>query len=196
MKDADQNNLTADIEREEAWLREVMEQYPTPRCRSLEHVKLRVRIAVQEGGLELGPAPVPSGGVLERLKRSVRSELAKPVQPDGEQVLRLPAWRVGRLAGVSLAAAAGVVLLVSPMFWKGEGVSNGIAQVQPWEDFVAVMSSGSAEQEVELLRIEDELDQLEDSLRQPRMLGDVSELQELDDRIERLLAENAAGFDT
>jgi hypothetical protein len=131
MADAGEDNLLHAIERDEAWLAEVMRAYPAPACRSLDLVKQRVRIEVVEQALPLGAVDVPTEGLADTLagvKSAVRRELAEmsgesadDARADLEDAIsryeaQVSAYRFGRWAriGAGLAVAALVALWFAP----------------------------------------------------------------------------------
>jgi hypothetical protein len=65
-------DILADIERNEQWLREHAAAHPQPL--SVEHLKLRVRIAADEEWLRQYPSPKPAGECLRRVRQAVRTE--------------------------------------------------------------------------------------------------------------------------
>jgi hypothetical protein len=131
MADAGEDNLLHAIERDEAWLAEVMRAFPAPVCRSLDQVKQQVRIEVAEQALPLGAVDVPTEGLADTLagvKSAVRRELAEmsgesmdDARADLEDAIsryeaQVSAYRFGRWAriGAGLAVAALVALWFAP----------------------------------------------------------------------------------
>lgn len=218
MNDANNDNLIRDIEQGEAWLAEVMRAYPEPQCPSFAHLKQCVRIAVDESALSEKvfaiDAPQVSPATLSAVKSAVRAELAQMDEPSGSDARQTSWWRRNRFAVGTLAAAAAVLLVLTPVWLMtqspdsqdeqfvatnqqpdavsqvtgGESAALG-GVIEDWEDALALDATGDFDTEVASL--ESEIGDLYDTLTftfadEDTWDGDVDDL---DDSLDALFEE-------
>ena len=177
------------IERDEAWLRDAMGRFPTPAPRSLEHLKLRLRMAVDEQVLDMDSGAAPSAKLLAQVKDSIREEISRqavPVETAGDR------FRTLRLTFAGLAAAAVLAFAVIPALIDLQNSERTqVAQrVDPIDDFVAVLASDPSDTETELLRLDSELEELENTFTAVDDPWFDDELDDIEDDIDRLLIEH------
>ena len=191
MNAEDLKKLQAETERDEAWLTEAMERFPEPQPQSLESVKHRVRIAVHEAALDFGqPLPL-SATTVERIKQSVRTELEPPADPEELHVVQDgKRWRTSRRWLTGLAAAAVIVLCATPFYWWKNSAPSPDT-VTPLQDFVEVMVSASNDKTIiEMARLERDIDELDDALIFTDDPTVDTEIENLEDELDRLLTED------
>jgi len=183
--------LLADIERDEAWLAEVLAAHPTPACASLEAVKHRVRIAVLEEGVDVESVPELPAASLDRIKLAVRAELA--AQESVQDAAVEPQWQNWRIAAMSLAAAAVLVFAFLP-FGSVEGPPPVPAD-QGFEDFVAIVAAVTADDDATLTAFEAALEEVESSWASSTEDWFTDEVDDLESDIDDLLNDSAELLD-
>ncbi len=181
-------NMAAQIERDEAWLADIM---PADPPLPLERTKHRVHLEVNRAWLERNAPADPVAPDLDVVKRAVRAELEDMTV--GPRLRRRWGW-VRR--GAALAAAAAVLFGVGLTIFQPERTPgdspNFAVELDDWVDAFAVDALASADRAADLALLEDGLASLEVSLA-----GDgssvwnteESELEELADELETLLTE-------
>ena len=207
MNTEEQNRLVAEIDRGETWLAEVMEQSPAPECGVLERTKHRVRIAVHEEALDLPQTPSPSPVVVDRVKRSIRVELARAgAGASGASGAARGAgagagaaatgWWWRHRAGLSvLAAAAALAFAVVPSLWTGRDAGRAVA-VDAFGDFVDALADAAGEEfEQELSHLRWEVDEFADLFVPADYAVAEPDIEELGDELDRLMTDSTAAFD-
>ncbi|HUU83007.1 MAG TPA: hypothetical protein VM243_05830 [Phycisphaerae bacterium] len=179
--------LFAQIERDERWLRSVgVEVEPPP---DLGAVKRRVRIAIDECWLDERGVRVPSATALAGVKRRVRQELAAG-RPEHRMAAKAAGPGTGRMpypVSRTLAAAAALALAAGLGFWSAVSSPDGPAVAADLDDLAAVMGRDFDDEEVEWEAIEMELAELEATLVQGADPGWEDEaLDELFDEMDEL----------
>lgn len=160
MTPSDQDIL-ADIERNEQWLRD--HAGPHPRPVSVEHLKLRVRIAADEEWLRPYSSPKPGEDCIRRVHQAVRRELVR-VAADGTPASRFQPFadlpsRVASLVAAAVLVFAVVIGLLPP----GSSATPTVAL----EDFVEVCAAANEQDRWGLEQLRDEVDDLEARLSEP-----------------------------
>jgi len=115
---ADRDTLEQ-IERDERWLAEWLDQTPTPSAETLDAVRRGVSVECRSDVLDGFDHPVPGGAVLAGVKQAVREELDRA----GDQRVSARRWRTAGalLAAASVALAIGLVRFLVPADTVGRG---------------------------------------------------------------------------
>ncbi len=178
----DERRMIADIERDERWLRE--HAPPTPGPASLEPLKLRVQMAVNEEAIARHATVPVSPACVSRIKDAIRHELAASVA--GMPRRRRFARRT-LAAGLSviMAAAAALAFLLVP------GKFDTSVKEDPLADLVAAVEARQATEAADFASLRDELEEAEAELvgyvSGPNYESDIDDLsQEMDDLLEEL----------
>ena len=162
MSGKNEENLLADVERGEVWLRGSMADHPVPDGPSLEHMKLRVRIAVHERFVDFGEEPRLSRTAVNAIRRSVRRGLVRQTAKGNPAARSVRSWTGWALTGV--AAAAMIAIVVTPTFWAPPAKAP-IAQGSPppvVEEVDLLSATAGTAYDQEIQAIESALEELED----------------------------------
>ncbi len=183
--------LLAQIERDERWLRGLGVEVEPPQ--GLELVKHRVRLAVDEAWLTEQNVEPPSASALAGVKARIRQELmatATHLRPVGNYVVApTPVGRAYPLSR-SFAAAAALLLAAGLGFWSAVSSPDQSPTAGVWGDLAIVMSRDFDDDELEWESLDAALDDLEEMFAQAsEPAWDDDLLDELDDEIEALMTD-------
>ena len=181
----DKEIMTA-IERDEAWLREVMPADPPA---PLERTRLRVRIEVNHVWLKRNAATDPTAADLGGVKRTVRAEIAGLAAVPASR----RAWPLIR-RGAGLAAAAVILLTIGLAHYRPRRAPlddrPSAVRLDDWVDAMALDAPASGEEAADLATLEDGVASLEMSLAEDRSTAwGRQELGDLSDELEVLLTD-------
>ncbi len=182
-----EERLIAAIEQEEGWLRDRMARFPEPVPQRLEHLKLRVRIEAEQRAVDANAEPALSAAAIGRIKAAVRAELERP---GGVETSRGRVWHASAFWG-GLAAVAAVALAVTTFLRNPPAAEASLDPAVA--DFVAVLTSSTATRE-ELSDIASDVDQLEETFTASQDNWLDSQLDEIEDEIDRLLGDTDSDF--
>jgi hypothetical protein len=187
MTRSDRDTL-ADIERDEQWLREHAGTHPRPA--SVEHLKLRVRIAADEEWLRQYPSPKPGQECIGRIRQAARDELAR-VGTDGTSASRFPPFADLPSRVASLAAAAVLVFaVVTGLMPPRRAATSAVAL----EDLVEVCAADWQDR-WGLQPLRDAVDDLETDLSEPYWpQHDLYD--DVDDHVRELMEDSGSPSDT
>ncbi|MCP4589798.1 MAG: hypothetical protein GY842_03560 [bacterium] len=184
----DEHDPHPDLERDEAWLEEVMFAQPTT---PMSRVKHAVRIEAGEAWLASRMEAEPVSADLAAVKGAVRGEVEGLLERRSRAVLQIRVW-THRLVG--LAAAAAVVFGVGIRGWGPEESAVGsvavIAGLDDWVEAVAVDTSATVQEYAALLVLAEGLTTLESDLLEDSAASWIGqELDDVDAELDTVLTE-------
>jgi hypothetical protein len=162
MSRENEEKVIADIKCDELWLRELVANHPAPQEPSMEHLKLRVRIAVHERFVDFGQAPQISQTAVSAIRRSIRRRLVREMATGNPAARSMRSWY--RWATAGLAAAAMIVILVTPEVRRRPASEATAPAPGPLvsDDADLLSETAGTAYDREILAIESALQELED----------------------------------